>query len=227
LQQEYEVAFSNYSELFYNNPEAEETKAAEAVANAADQKLKHWSNMVLNYKQHANMGTAPLIPTASSSSRVVVPSGLPLLQLKGEIIWEKEAKCYDSAYDFCQKFETVLKAHALNLDSEWERLLPMCLNTEQVSWFQEELQDRLYTWEEARAKVTDAFDTPFRKFLLMAEVGRMEQGEYEPIREYTYRFQKLRREAGVPDGTQLAVTYFVSLRSDVQARAQVAIAGQI
>lgn len=227
LQKEYEAAFARYVELYYVNPDGDDTKEAEVLANAADQKLKHMSSMVSSYKSHSTAEAVPPVNSVPPSSRVIVPSGLPLLQLKGEVIWEKEAKAYDSAHDFCQKFETVLRAHALNLDSEWERLLPMCLNTEQVSWFQEELQDGLLNWEEARTKITDAFDTPFRKFLLMAEVSRMEQGEYEPVREYTYRYQKLRREAGIPDDTQLAVNYFVSLRQDVQARAQVAIAGQM
>ncbi|KAL9539149.1 hypothetical protein MBANPS3_010440 [Mucor bainieri] len=51
-------------------------------------------------------------------------------------------------------------------------------------------------------------DSPYRKFMLMAEV----------------RYQKLRREAGLDEGTQLAVVFFFSLRDNVRSRSQVAIA---
>ena len=38
LQKEYEMAFSKYLELYYHEPESDQTKEAEALAKAADQK---------------------------------------------------------------------------------------------------------------------------------------------------------------------------------------------
>ncbi|KAG1537535.1 hypothetical protein G6F46_012782 [Rhizopus delemar] len=71
--------------------------------------------------------------------------------------------------------------------------------------------------------ILDHFDTPYRKFLLMVEVGSMCQGTYESNREYSNRFQKMRREAGMEDSTLLAVTYFASLKASVKSVAQLAI----
>ncbi|KAG0749917.1 hypothetical protein G6F62_013369 [Rhizopus arrhizus] len=62
--------------------------------------------------------------------RLVVPNDLPVLQLRGETLWRKKADPFDSAYDFCNTFETVLHAHGLSLNSNWERLLPLCMNPE-------------------------------------------------------------------------------------------------
>ena len=59
----------------------------------------------------------------------------------------------------------------------------------------------------------------------MAEVGTLRQDySSETTREYASRYQKLRREAGLEDGTQLAVAFFISLRDNVRMRSQVAIA---
>ncbi|KAG1258091.1 hypothetical protein G6F58_012040 [Rhizopus delemar] len=159
--------------------------------------------------------------------RLVVPNDLPVLQLRGETLWRKKADPFDSAYDFCNTFETVLHAHGLSLNSNWERLLPLCMNPEQVSWCREALMDKRYTWKEVRPIVLDHFDTPYRKFLLMVEVGSMRQAPYESNREYSNRFQKMRREAGMEDGTQLAVTYFASLKPSVKTVAQVAISSHL
>ncbi|KAG0810347.1 hypothetical protein G6F16_013577 [Rhizopus arrhizus] len=74
--------------------------------------------------------------------RLVVPNDLPVLQLRGETLWRKKADPFDSAYDFCNTFETVLHAHGLSLNSNWERLLPLCMNPEQVSWCREALMDK-------------------------------------------------------------------------------------
>jgi hypothetical protein len=66
----------------------------------------------------------------SSSIRAVVPPGLPFLQLRGENIWKKH-EVFDSAHDFCVCFEKVLRAHLQDFNLNWERLLPMYMNTEQ------------------------------------------------------------------------------------------------
>jgi hypothetical protein len=97
------------------------------------------------------------------------------------------------------------------------------MNNEQISWFEEALLGKSVPWSDARTTLLDHFDTPYRKFLLMTEVGSLCQEKYETNREYASRFQKMRREAGMEDNTQLAVTFFVSLREPVRIRSQQAI----
>jgi hypothetical protein len=159
----------------------------------------------------------------STSTRLVVPQDLPALQLKGESVWRKRSESFDSAYDFCNTFENVLRAHGLALNSNWERLLPLCMNAEQVSWCREALVDKNLQWKQARPMLLNHFDTPYRKFLLMVELSDMKQGLHESNREYANRYQKLRREAGMQDNTHLAVMFFASLKPNVKSMMQVAL----
>ncbi|KAG1085215.1 hypothetical protein G6F39_012825 [Rhizopus arrhizus] len=194
----------------------EKFKECEQKVNRAKEALKSFSAMFEEVK-------TPSDGPSNHSLRLVVPNDLPTLQLKGDAIWRKKAECYDSAYDFCNTFETVLRAHGQALNSNWERLLPLCMNPEQVSWCREALLEKGFSWKQVRPMILDHFDTPYRKFLLMVEVGSMCQGTYESNREYSNRFQKMRREAGMEDSTLLAVTYFASLKASVKSVAQLAI----
>ncbi|EIE87344.1 hypothetical protein RO3G_12055 [Rhizopus delemar RA 99-880] len=201
-----------------------------AAALIAHQKFKECEEKVNRAKEALKSFTAmfeevkpPVDGPSNHYLRLVVPNDLPTLQLKGDAIWRKKAECYDSAYDFCNTFETVLRAHGQALNSNWERLLPLCMNPEQVSWCREALLEKNLSWKQVRPMILDHFDTPYRKFLLMVEVGSMCQGTYESNREYSNRFQKMRREAGMEDSTLLAVTYFASLKASVKSVAQLAI----
>ncbi|KAG0978759.1 hypothetical protein G6F26_012107 [Rhizopus arrhizus] len=101
------------------------------------------------------------------------------------------------------------------------------MNPGQISWCGEALMNKRCIWKEVRPIVLDQCDTPYRKFLLMVEVGSMRQAPYESNREYSNRFQRMRRETGMEDGTQLAVTYFASLKSSVKTVAQVTISSHL
>ncbi|KAG1135680.1 hypothetical protein G6F37_012236 [Rhizopus arrhizus] len=93
------------------------------------------------------------------------------------------------------------------LNSNWERLLPLCMNPEQFSWCKEALLEKSFSWKQVRPMILDHFDTPYRKFLLMVEVDSMCQGIYESNREYSNRFQKIHREAAsVKSVAQLAIS---------------------
>lgn len=137
----------------------------------------------------------------STLRRAVVPSGLPFLQLKGNSLWKQNQDTYDSVFDFRTAFETIFRAHVQPFDSNWERLLPVCLNSEQISWFEENLSSKSLPWSEARVQILNFFDTPYQRFMLMAEVGTLRRDSSETTRDYASRYQKLRREAGLEDGT--------------------------
>ncbi|KAG1443430.1 hypothetical protein G6F46_013178 [Rhizopus delemar] len=95
-----------------------------AAALIAHQKFKECEEKVNRVKEALKSFTAmfeevkPLADGPSNLSlRLVVPNDLPTLQLKGDAIWRKKAERYDSAYDFCNTFETVLRAHGQALNS--------------------------------------------------------------------------------------------------------------
>jgi hypothetical protein len=54
----------------------------------------------------------------------------------------------------------------------------------------------------------------------MVEVGSICQRTYESNKEYSNRFQKMRREAGMENSTLLAVAYFTSLKASIKSVAQ-------
>lgn len=156
-----------------------------------------------------------------------VPDGLPFLQLKTDtVVIKKSAEIFDSVYDFCMQFKTILEAHGLSLDENWERLLPMSLNKEQRSWFEEKLKNKNLYWKQAESILLDHYDTPYRKFLLMVKVWKLKQVSGEPVREYSAKFQKLRRQAGLEDGLPLVLSFWCSLLESVRKVASVALSSR-
>ncbi|KAG2214279.1 hypothetical protein INT47_000835, partial [Mucor saturninus] len=130
-----------------------------------------------------------------------VPSGLPFLQLVTDAICEKlHLPKFDSVYDFCQEFTTVLKAHSLSHDGHWKRLLPSCSNKDTQSWFEDKLAELSLNWKAGESELLDYYDTPYRKFLNMNRVWSMKQGASEFVRSFGAKFQKLRRQACLEDG---------------------------
>lgn len=156
-----------------------------------------------------------------------VPDGLPFLQLKTDtVVSKKNAEVFDSVYDFCMQFKTILEAHGLLLDENWERLLPMSMNKEDRSWFEEKLKNKNYYWRQAETLLMDHFDTPYRKFLMMVKVWKMKQAPGESVREYAAKFQKLRRQAGLTDGLPLVLSFWCSLLESVRKVASVALSSR-
>ncbi|KAG2210687.1 hypothetical protein INT45_003171, partial [Circinella minor] len=155
-----------------------------------------------------------------------VPKDLPFLQLSSDTPERQNYDTYDSVYDFCNQFRTVLNAHSLDLDLHWKRLLPLCLNKNDRSWFNENLEKQEMPWKQAETLLLDHLDTPYRKFLLMINVNRLRQGPREPCRAYGARFQKLRRQADMKDGVQLVLMFYCSLRASTREKASSAIASQ-
>jgi transposase InsO family protein len=224
---EYRHLFGIYASLMRQNPTSDETNQAHLACNAAQERLEHFQQSQATFLKSLNRQPFPApVSSVAPARSVVVPSGLPFLQLIGETQWKPKEESFDSAYDFCASFEKVLRAHAQDMDGNWERLLPMCLNNEQYSWFEEMLMNKGMPWITARSLILDHVDTTYRKFQLMAKIGWMRQGRHESTREYANRFQKLRREAGLDDNTQSALALFSSLREDVRARSQQATASK-
>ncbi|KAG2232614.1 hypothetical protein INT48_001303 [Thamnidium elegans] len=121
---------------------------------------------------------------------------------------------------------SILEAHSLNMDDHWERLLPVSLNKEERSWFNEKLRNKALSWTEARDKILDHFDTPYRKFLLMVKVWTLKQQSGELTRVFAAKFQNLRRQADLHDGLQLVFCFWCALREPVRRVASVAVSSQ-
>lgn len=123
-------------------------------------------------------------------------------------------------------FRTVLEAHSLHVDDHWERLLPMCLTKDDLSWFKSSLKGRLLSWLDASNLILDHFHTPYRQFVLQLKIYKMKQGDSESIRSYAAKYQKLRRQTNLEDGQHLILAFWTSVKPSIRDRAAGALASR-
>ena len=193
------------------NPTSQHTKNASEAQKEAQRLYLEAEELLKVLK---SVHTPLSLPDEKKS--VLVPANLPYLQLTSDVVIKSNKDSFDSVYDFCQEFVTILEAHSLSLDDHWERLLPMCLGKEDRSWFEDKLKNKALNWKMAEGKLLDKYDTPFRKFLNMGRVWSMKQKAGESARAFGSKFQKHRRQAGLEDGVQLVLCFWWNLRQEVR-----------
>lgn len=209
------------------NVSSSEARSANADYNKAQFDYKLAAEAFQTFVSMNEVPVEKKVVLKTSSPKALVPPSLPYLQLASDSSPpKKNTEVFDSVFDFCKKFKTVLEAHTLEPDFHWERLLPICLNKEDQSWFEEKLKNKNLYWKQAESFILDHLETPYRRFLLMAKVGRMTQGKYESTKSYAAKYQRMRREAELPDGILLVCNFWCSLRGEVRKSSSVAVASQ-
>jgi transposase InsO family protein len=217
------ILYANYLHCQANSEDSVDTMKAHELYEHAQKQLAASMDALKSYSQLSVKEETK----QETKKHSLVPSGLPYLQLKTDTLISKgNQEVFDSVYDFCMQFKTVLEAHSLSMDEHWERLLPMTLNKEDRSWFEEKLKGRKLSWSVAESNLLDHFDTPYRKFLLMVKVWSLKQSDGESTRLYAARYQKWRRQAGLKDGLELVLSFWCSLREQVRKVASVAVSSQ-
>ena len=221
LKTEFKIAYGHYLACQKVHPHAQNTKNAYISYKEAE---SAWREADEAYKIFKYMDSPPVMDDKKS---MLVPSTLPFLQLRTDpYVHKKHMEVFDSVYDFCVQFKTVLEAHSLSMDDHWERLLPVSLSKEERSWFDEKLRNKMLNWKQAEELLLDHYDTPYRKFLLMSKVWTLKQGPNESTRVFAAKFQQLRRQATLPDGLSLVLTFWTALRENVRTTASVAVSSQ-
>ncbi|KAG2191768.1 hypothetical protein INT47_010343, partial [Mucor saturninus] len=216
----YYICLGNYLQMSRASRDGEDTKLAREVSKEAEKLFKD-AEETLKVLKMSNARDVPVVEEKNS----FVPPGLPFLQLVTDAVCEKpHLPKFDSVYDFCQEFTTVLKAHSLSLDAHWKRLLPSCLNKDTQSWFEDKLAEASLNWKAGESELLDYYDTPMRKFLNMGRVWSMKQGANESVRTFGAKFQKLRRQACLEDGVQLVLCFWWNLRPEVRKACMVPLA---
>ncbi|KAG2191345.1 hypothetical protein INT47_005859, partial [Mucor saturninus] len=219
VQRKYNFAYAHWIKCKNENASSSATKEASVVYKEVETELIATCDAYLVFLS--------VNQPAPSKNATYVPDSLPYLQLRTDtVIWKKNAEIFESVYDFCMQFKTVLEAHGLSLDESWERLLPMSMNKEDRSWFAEALKKKQLNWSQAENILMDHFDTPYRKFLMMVKVWKLKQAPGEPVREYATKFQKLRRQAGLEDGLPLVLSFWCSLLETVRKPSSVALSSR-
>ncbi|EIE79073.1 hypothetical protein RO3G_03778 [Rhizopus delemar RA 99-880] len=85
----------------------------------------------------------------NTRSAHIIPPDLPVWQWRGNV-WRKDADVHDSVEDLLDTFSLIIESNGLSVDSSWSRLVPIKMNRDQRSWFNEVLKGRSLTWSELK-----------------------------------------------------------------------------
>ncbi|KAG0814717.1 hypothetical protein G6F19_013087 [Rhizopus arrhizus] len=138
----------------------------------------------------------------------VIPPDLPTWQWQGNI-WRKEAEAHDSVEDLLDTFALIVESNGLSVDSSWSRLVPIKMNRDQRSWFNEVLKGRNLVWSEVRKIIvkTYAAQDVAQELEYMDQLLSLKMAAAESIEAFTDRFQRIRRAAKWDDDIKTASIY--------------------
>ncbi|KAG1391540.1 hypothetical protein G6F60_012518 [Rhizopus arrhizus] len=138
----------------------------------------------------------------------LIPSDLPVWQWRGNI-WRKDADVHDSVEDLLDTFSLIIESNGLSIDANWSRLVPIKMNRDQRSWFNEVLKGRSLTWSELRKIIikTYAAQDVAQELEHMDQLLSLKMGSAESIEAFTDRFQRIRRAAKWDDDIKTASIY--------------------
>ena len=86
----------------------------------------------------------------------IIPPDLPIWQWRGNV-WRKDVDVHDSVEDLLDTFSLIIESNGLSVDSSWSRLVPIKMNRDQRSWFNEVLKGRSLTWSEVRRIIVKTY----------------------------------------------------------------------
>ncbi|KAI9480255.1 MAG: hypothetical protein EXX96DRAFT_648891 [Benjaminiella poitrasii] len=136
-----------------------------------------------------------------SNTNIIVPPNLPMFQWKGMSSVNQHFMVFNSSRACFRHFENVIKSHMLNIDSEWARLLPRCLNENKYGLSKEQRQS--------------ISNKKLQELLML---------KHESIDQFIDRFNDLRKEAGATNTAALFTQFTSALPSSLYKRVVVSIA---
>ncbi|KAJ8658134.1 hypothetical protein O0I10_006141 [Lichtheimia ornata] len=95
----------------------------------------------------------PTITQAKLSVRDIPP-----FQLK-DLMCGPDKEVFESAVHFLSSFQKVLNTGSVNKDLEWQKWLHVVLHQDHDEWFESELADKGYTWEQAKVVFKKRFQS--------------------------------------------------------------------
>ncbi|KAG1135576.1 hypothetical protein G6F37_012664 [Rhizopus arrhizus] len=138
----------------------------------------------------------------------IIPSDLPVWQWRGNV-WRKDADIHDSVEDLLDTFSLIVESNGLSTDASWSRLVPIKMNRDQRSWFNEVLKGRNLTWSEVRKIIVKTYATQdvAQELEHMDQLLSLKMLSTESIESFTDRFQRIRRAAKWDDDIKTASIY--------------------
>ncbi|KAG0733296.1 hypothetical protein G6F66_012260 [Rhizopus arrhizus] len=106
-------------------------------------------------------------------------------------------------------FALIVELNGLSIDSSWSRSVPIKMNRDQRSWFNEVLKGRNLIWSEVRKIIVKTYDAQdvAQELEYMDQLLSLKMVPAESIEAFTDRFQRIRRAAKWDDNIQTASIY--------------------
>ncbi len=110
---------------------------------------------------------------------------------------------------FGLRFSLIVSSNGLAIDQHWMRLVPIKMNRDQRSWFNEVLKGRSLNWNEARSIVinTNATQDVAQTLNNIDQLLTIKMQQNESIEAFTDRFQRTRRAAKWQDDIRTATLF--------------------
>ncbi|KAG1140826.1 hypothetical protein G6F37_012916 [Rhizopus arrhizus] len=116
---------------------------------------------------------------------------------------------FSSVEDLLDTFSLIIESNGLSVDASWSRLIPIKMNRDQRSWFNEVLKGRSLTWSEVRKIIikTYAAQDVAQELEHMDQLLSLKMESMESIEAFTDKFQRIRRAAKWDDDIKTASIY--------------------
>lgn len=125
----------------------------------------------------------------------------------------------DNLYEFLDRFEITLEANALEVDTNWKRILPICVDTTLADWLRRVLPCDM-KWAEARKALATKLVHPAQQQALLRELRIMKPTATEGIRGFCDRYSRVFRESESIDGSAAVEQFLFNLPLEMQERVQ-------
>jgi hypothetical protein len=130
-----------------------------------------------------------------------IPNNIPILQLTGDVVIDKNKTVYETIDKFLSLFELVLYQHSLPVDLHWEAALISSIqhSVEYCNWFISNVKGKTLSWEQARTIIKTQYGGDHSQSLYLAKLNDMSMSKWEDPLRFMDRFMDAFRSAGVSD----------------------------
>jgi len=142
---------------------------------------------------------------ANASNVSIIPTQLPKYKMG--------TGSYHDIDEFICAFETILEASMLDIDQHWARLMPLCLSTDNIKWFKEEVNKNM-NFKEFIKVFNKEFRSASEIRKAVDDLVLMKMNTSESLKVYCRRYQKAILKAEADEKQSVVVDRFIATLPD-------------
>lgn len=206
-----------------------------ANASSANERLEALSKIVKNKKAIVDLMSyeaevikekEPVVlnKRAKGESLALNRRDLPKFQLSSSAVKAfPNEEVFESVDHYLRTFESILNSSSLDLETQWSKLLPLCMPNGERAWVDKTLL-RCFSWAEAKAVFARRFGSAVITRRNTDLVFTMTMKVSESIMDYSCRFQQAVYNAGLQlDDPRVADRFMASLILPVQTAVRITL----